>query len=120
MACVTEQEPPRPIKRQKIQHPRDKQDPCIPENTLQSHLSETLTILDYFNNHEVAENKCLYEAVNSCSLDTLSNISPNCRDLWESSGVPLPEVFPSQDCWSSREPTEQELFIAFLDRETWG
>jgi len=34
-------------------------------------------------------------------------------------GTSLPEIFPSLDCWSSREPSEEELFMAFLEPTTY-
>ena len=65
-------------------------------------------------------NVSLNEAVHKCLLDTLENLSPECYELWETSGTSVPEVFQSQECWSSRQPTEKELVIALLDPTTYS
>ena len=65
-------------------------------------------------------NVSLKEAVHSCSWDTLGNLSSGCHELWETSGTSIPEVFQSQECWSSRQPTEKELVIALLDPNTYS
>ena len=32
----------------------------------------------------------------------------------------IPEVFSSEECWSSRVPGEEEMFVAVMDPSVYG
>jgi hypothetical protein len=72
-------------------------------------------VLKELDGHEVAKNPELKEALHKYSWDVLSNVSSNCQEVWESSGIPLPEVFQSQECWTAQEPSARELYTTFMD-----